>query len=420
MTATEPDRASASNDLVAEGRYTVISADCHGGGALRDYRGYLPSEYHDEFDAWADTYENPFADLITTDANRNWDHGQRLEDLEQDGIVAEVLFPNTVPPFFPTGGLMLPPDREDFARRWAGIKAHNRWLADFCAQAPGRRAGVAQIMLNDVEAAVDEIRWAREAGLFGGILLPGVPPGASIPPLYAPDYEPIWAVSEELGMPVNHHAGSAVPDLGPYPTVGAMFIIEVTWFAHRALWHLMFSGVFERYPGLRLVLTEQSASWVPDVLRILDDNYERFRGDPSTSEALYGAPAAELMSLPPSEYWKRNCALGASFLRPYECSLRHEIGVEQIMWGSDYPHLEGTFPYSSEALRFTFADVPVDEVAAMLGGNAARLYGFDLDLLAPVAAVVGPRVDDVATPLDTVPEEATSPGFLDDDYTRPW
>lgn len=420
MTTIESDPGSATGEAVVDGRYIVISADCHGGGGLHAYKDYLPSKYHDEFDVWADGYKNPFADLITPDAERNWNHERRLAELEQDGIVAEVIFPNTVPPFFPASGLMLPPDREDFDRRWAGIKAHNRWLDDFCSLAPGRRAGVAQIMLNDVDAAVEEIRWAREAGLFGGIMLPGVPPGASIPPLYAPDYEPIWAVCEELDMPVNHHAGSAVPDMGAYPIVGAMFIIEVTWFAHRALWHLMFAGVFERYPGLKFVLTEQSSSWVPNVLRALDDKYERFKGDASTSEAIYGAPAAEQMSLPPSEYWKRNCALGASFMRPKECSMREEIGVSQIMWGSDYPHVEGTFPFSSEALRFTYAGVPVEEVAAMLGGNAARLYGFDLDVLAPVAAEVGPAVKEVAVPLDTVPEGATSPGFVDEDYPRPW
>ena len=73
--------------------------------------------------------------------------------------------------------------------RWAGLKAHNRWLADFCAETPGRRAGMAQIFLNDVDDAVAEIVWAREHGLFGGILLPGVPPDSGLPPLFAPDYD---------------------------------------------------------------------------------------------------------------------------------------------------------------------------------------------------------------------------------------
>ncbi len=225
-------------------RYIVISADCHGGGQLREYRDYLERRYLDEFDDWARDYGIPFEDLRGAEAYRNWDHERRLAELEADGIVAEVLFPNTVPPFYPRPSLVMQPpgDVGDLERRWAGLRAHNRWLADFCGRAPGRRAGIAQIMLHDVGAAVAEIRWAKEAGLTGGVLLPGAPPGSSLPPLYGPEYEPIWSVCEELAMPVNHHSGSALPMLGDYPTAPAIFLLEVTWWAHRALWHLIFSG----------------------------------------------------------------------------------------------------------------------------------------------------------------------------------
>ena len=82
-------------------------------------------------------------------------------------------------------------------------------------------------MLHDVDASVREIEWAKANGLTGGVLLPGAPPGSGVPPLYAPDYEPIWAACEDLGMPVNHHSGSAVPDMGPYPAAQMMFLLEV-------------------------------------------------------------------------------------------------------------------------------------------------------------------------------------------------
>src|SRR3954466_2596124 len=206
--------------IAAMDRYTVISADCHGGGAIRDYRSYLPEPLRDEFDAWATTFDNPYDDLAGDEASRNWDTGRRLQELEADGIVAEVIFPNTIPPFFPKASLVVqppPPDAGDMDKRWAGLQAHNRWLADFCADAPGRRAGVAQIMLHDVDAAVAEVRWAKDAGLTGGVLLPGAPPGANLPPLYDPIYEPLWSVCEALEMPVNHHSGSAVPVLGDEP-----------------------------------------------------------------------------------------------------------------------------------------------------------------------------------------------------------
>ena len=121
-----------------------------------------------------------------------------------------------------------------------------------------------------------------------------------------------------------------------------------------------------------------------------------------------GEGRSPTLSLMPSEYWARQCHLGASFIRPCEVGLRHQVGVDRIMWGSDYPHKEASHPFSLEAISAAFAGVPRDEVALMLGGNAAALYGFDLDALAPFAAQFGPRVADVAEPLDraTLPVEA--------------
>ena len=121
-------------------RYTIISADGHAGADLLDYKAYLPSAWHDEFDAWAEAYVNPFADLLAPTRYKNWDSARRLEETESDGIVAEVLFPNTVPPFFDESGLSAtPPTAADYDRRWGGLQAHNRWRADCCKEAPGRR-----------------------------------------------------------------------------------------------------------------------------------------------------------------------------------------------------------------------------------------------------------------------------------------
>src|SRR5918999_1452397 len=128
-------------------RYTVISADCHGGGDIGDYRPYLESRLHDEFDRWRAEFANPYGDL------------------EDGGVVAEVIFPNPVPPFFPTPSLLHQPPAAtagDLDLRWAGLHAHNRWLAEFCAAAPGRRARIAQILLHDVDRAVEEGGWAKE------------------------------------------------------------------------------------------------------------------------------------------------------------------------------------------------------------------------------------------------------------------
>jgi len=143
--------------------------------------------------------------------------------------VAEVIFPNTIPPFYPEHSLkaQMPGATEgDLELRWAGLRAHNRWLADFCAAARGRRAGIAQIMLHDVDAAVAEIEWAANAGMHGGLLLPGAPPGSGLEPLYSPVYEPIWSACAAAGLPINHHSGSAVPPMGDQPIEQAMFLME--------------------------------------------------------------------------------------------------------------------------------------------------------------------------------------------------
>ncbi|WP_419993837.1 amidohydrolase family protein [Streptomyces boninensis] len=406
-------------------RCTVISADCHAGADLLDYKPYLAAKHHDDFDAWAATYVNPYEDLLADTADKNWNSARRLAELEEDGIVAEVVFPNTIPPFFPSASLMAPaPTREEFEQRWAGLRAHNRWLADFCAAAPGRRAGVAQVLLNDVEEAVAEVRWAKEAGLTGGILLPGTPPGSGLPELYSSAYDPLWAVCAELGVPVNHHAGSASPPLdATEPAARAVFMVETTWFSHRALWHLIFGGVFRRHPELKLVLTEQGSGWIPGVLDMLDYYHSRLvaaASKASTAESKFGAGLAKAMGNPPTQVWQDNCYVGASFMRPHEVPLRERIGVDKIMWGSDYPHDEGTYPYSREGLRIAYADVPREELRAMAAENAARVYGFDLAYLDGIAAKSGPTYEELAVPLDKAPPDATSPVFAPGGKVRVW
>ena len=384
-------------------RYLVISADCHAGADVAGYRPYLERGYLDDFDAWAASYENPYEDLTGPDGPRNWDSDRRLRDMDGDGIVAEVIFPNTIPPFFPKASLTFQPPSlaaGDLDHRWAGLRAHNRWLADFCAAAPGRRAGICQVLLHDIDAAVAEVRAAHAAGLTGGVLLPGVPPGSGLPPLFRGDhYDPLFAVCAELGMPLNNHGGSASPPMEDTVEDPVIFLLEVTWWSHRALAHLIVSGAMERHPDLQVVFTEQGTAWVPEELGRLDYFFTRMRTAVGSQEHVWGMPVMEQLPMQPSEYFARQCHIGASFIRPAEVPLRHVVGIDRIMWGSDYPHKEASFPFTSEALRASFAGVPYDEAAALLGGNAAKLYGFDLDALRPIADRIGPLVGDVDVPL---------------------
>ena len=399
--------------------YVVISADCHGGGNITDYKPYLEKRYHDDFDAWAATYEIPYDDMKGPDGDRNWNSDRRLQEMEDDGIVAEVIYPNTVPPFYPKPSLSEQPpavDAGDLERRWAGLQAHNRWLADFCKATPGRRAGIAQIMLHDLDAATKEIRWAKDNGLFGGVLLPGTPPGSTLPPLYdIAYYDKLWATCEDLGMPVNHHSGSAVPPMGDEDIDKVQFILEVTWWAHRALYQLIFSGALERHPNMQLVFTESGSAWIPPELMRLDYFHDRFVNAVGSQEYEWGHPVSSKLSLTPSEYWARQIHVAASFQRPAEAGVRHQVGVNKVMWGSDYPHKEASFPFSREAIRLTYADVDPAELRLILGGNAAALYGFDLDALQPIADKVCPTIEEVARPitLAEIPQEAERcPAFV--------
>jgi predicted TIM-barrel fold metal-dependent hydrolase len=378
----------------------IISGDCHAGARQADYSAYLDPAYRDRYDAvMADEslVARRSAEVIgmhmsSSDGDdehapltAQWDAERRLGQLDADGIAAEVIFPQpagrAAPPFYNIFGHPLDPS--DPGAAVAGCRAYNRWLADFCADSPTpeRHAGLALVgAVDDVDAVVAEIEWAKRAGLRGIILRSQPLTGHG---WHEPRYEPIWAVCEDLEMPIHTHGGEG-PELGDYPGSSSIFFTEVVWFAHRLFWFLLWSGALERHPRLRLVLTEQFADWVPDLLRRLDAQYEGTVSNITLSEGL---------SMKPSEYWARQCSVGASFMSRLECDRRHAIGIENILWGSDFPHDEGTWPNTHESLHTTFDGVPEDELRAMLGGNALRVYGFEEEVLLPHASRVGPSVE---------------------------
>jgi hypothetical protein len=148
----------------------------------------------------------------------------------------------------------------------------------------------------------------------------------------------------------------------------------------QVFWQLMVGGVFDRYPQLTLAFTEVRSDWVPATLKYLDACFER--GDTTLTRA-------------PSEYWQQNCMAGASSIKRSEVRLRHEIGVDKIMFGRDYPHREGTWPNTWDWLRDALADVPEEEARLMLGENAVTFYGLDRPKLVEIAEKIGPLPSEV-------------------------
>jgi predicted TIM-barrel fold metal-dependent hydrolase len=384
---------------------TIISADCHAGGSHAQYREYLDPAYLEEFDAWRGQYKNPFRDLGDNRRLRNWDSEMRNTQQEADGIVAEVLFPNTVPPFFPSFVLFAPPPPpEAYAHRLAGIRAHNRWLVDWCNEYPERRAGIGQIFLNDLDDALADVRWIKEHGLRGGILLPNIPPDVTwVKPLHDPYYEPLWDLCEDLGVPVHSHGGIGCPNYGTRPVSQLLYMAEVGFYSERPFVHLLLSGVFERHPGLKFVMTEMGCSWLPPTLDRLDTTLATIRDSGASGELRF--TAEHVLPRSASEYFAQNCWIGLSIPTEADRKAIGRLGADRIMWGSDYPHDEGTYPFSRENLRAIFAGTELPQLHQILSENAAQLFDFDLAALAPLAARVGPTVGELSRPLDELPDQ---------------
>lgn len=400
MTIAATDSAARTASQTGQ---IVISADTHAGADIGGYREYLESSWHDEFDAWAAEYSSPWDDIVGDTAARNWDSELRREQMESDGIVAEVIFPNTIPPFFPTivGIVPLPTERADYERRWAGLQAHNRWLVDFCSELPHQRRGLIQIFPNDVDDAVREIRWAAQSPVVGGVLMPAVPPNHAVDPIFARRYDPIWEACQEAGLPICTHTGSGEPEYPDEVVSSAVMFFEFGLFVNRTLSHMLIGGVFERFPQLKYTMTEQGVTWIPEVLARLDNQYEAVRDRPWLS--MFVKEAYDALKLTPKEYFERNCFVGTTSLRPRELAAVHALGTKNMMWGSDYPHSESTAPYSVESLRLVTESLSDEATHDILAATAASVYGFDLDKLSALAADVGPSMEQLRTPLP--PEE---------------
>ena len=289
-----------------------------------------------------------------------YDPDQHLADMRLDGVAGEVLYPSQGLFYFRV---------TDTPLMSAIFRAYNDWLAEFCRRDPSRLKGIAMINLDDVQDGIRELERAARLGLSGAMITEY--------PLEdrrydQPEYEPFWTAAEALGMPLSLH--TATRRQGRIRGAGEKTLRDASSRATKAfspaisLCDMIFSGVFERHPKLHLAIVEFELAWAPHVLSTMDYTYRERQG-----EAIYRFKDG----MRPSDFFHRNVVL--SFQEDaVGIRLRDVIGVDNMMWGSDYPHSESTFPRSRKVLEEILSGVPDDEGAKIAGGNTARVYGFDV------------------------------------------
>jgi predicted TIM-barrel fold metal-dependent hydrolase len=390
--------------------YMVISTDSHAGPPNEEYRDYVDPEFREAFDRCAarGTQLRPLKDIGVVPESYEqwiqsirgaWNATERLEVLDADGIVAEILLSNSLhhchPPF--GAGVNFPQSRVDGEQQWAGARAHNRWLAQFCAEAPERFIGIALIPLAfGVDAAVAEVTAAAARGLRG-VAIPSLVTAAEN--YHHRRYDAFWQACQDLNMTIVLHSG-AVPLEDYYGAewmnskgdfVGGLCIhlTEVMYWAYRPLIFLIWGGVLERYPRLRVVVTEVGdLRQLQNMLRTMDGPYGAAEGDIKDRRSH--------LSMPPSDYFRRNVRISGFCFDIRDTDVSRAIGIGNLLWGSDYPHVEGTWPRTKELQRLAFMGLPESDIAAVLGENAIECFGLQQqrEQLTALAARIGPKRKD--------------------------
>jgi predicted TIM-barrel fold metal-dependent hydrolase len=287
-----------------------------------------------------------------------YDPDQHVNDMDLERIDVNVLYPSIGLTLFQV------PDQELLR---AIFVAYNDWLSEFCKTHARRLKGVAMILLDDdVEAGIDELMRARLLGLSGAMI--SVYPSAG-QAYDNPRYERFWAAVQDLQMPLSLHISTNRPGSLQIVTDGkitqtAHDLACVDSWTRLSLCHIVYSGVLERYPQIKLVLVEHDLAWVPHFIDRMDFVYRDF---PPL------CPYRFKEQMLPSDFMRRNVfhsfqedALGIR--------LRDEIGVDNLMWGTDYPHVESTFPRSRQILARILEGVSDGDVAKIVGENTARVY----------------------------------------------
>jgi predicted TIM-barrel fold metal-dependent hydrolase len=418
-------------------RLIVVSSDSHAGVPQELWTEYLDKKYHPLLPKlrednevyptviWLLTSRGSMSrpDVYEAHHTGGWrglyDADVRLAEMDREGVAAELIYHGDFrlgDMFHNVTNAVYPLDAWE-----AGARAYDRWAVDNFGSALHRFLLVAPIgPCVNLETAIGELDWIADHG-FVGTYAPGYLRHPDMSPLYDPYWEPFWSACVDHGLAVVVHAGYGWDQGVPFseferiykeavavagsteldallahpeainPTIfNGEFFSDVK--PRRPMWQMMLSGVFDRHPNLKLMLTEIRADWIPTTLRHLDQMWEAHRAE---------LPATR----PPTEYWASNCLVGASFIHKAEVEMRHQIGVNTISFGRDYPHPESTWPHTGDWLRAAFAGVPEEEVRLMLGENLIRFLGLERGRLDQIAARIGPTVQDVTEGSPEVPDD---------------
>jgi uncharacterized protein len=284
----------------------------------------------------------------------------RLADMDRDGVDASVMYGPIVPILI-----------HDTSIGNACTRAYNEWLVEFCANSPERLIGAGLVPIDDPKAAAASVRHIKSLGLKTAMFL-----GTRVElPLWDEAWNPLWEAASETKIPLGIHFSGALKTVdwnGPKAhdpgNMGVRISCTPTQ-VDEPFAALMFSGAFERFPDLRIVLAETGIGWLPYMLERMDDTYEKFLD----AKEYWNAHGGLRLSMKPSAYFRRQAY--ATFQND-KAGVRNLdlIGVDNVMWASDYPHADSTWPRSEETRREGLASIPEPDRRKIVCENARKLY----------------------------------------------
>jgi uncharacterized protein len=292
-----------------------------------------------------------------------WDGAARRADQIRDGVAAEVIYP--------TVGMVLCNHR-DFDYKHACFQAYNRWMTDFCSADPNRLLGCGQTAMRSVEDGIADLHSIKQMGLRG-VMMPGLP---AVEDYDSPIYDPFWQTAIELGLPLSFHILTTRAEATRGPKMNGF--LSIVRGCQDIMGMLVFGGVFERNPGLRIVCVEADAGWVPHFMYRMDHAYKRHR---------YWLPAGQDLSRLPSEYFAEH--IYVTFQDDWTAfKFADSMNWRRLMWANDFPHSDSTWPWSQDVIATQTAQLSDEMKRAILCDNVASLYDIDLRTLTHEAALV--------------------------------